>query len=134
MKNSDLPLSQTGRSPLEVATQAVQKAGEIIIDHFYSHKEVKQKSRGNLVTEVDTLSEELILRLLKSEYPDYPILSEETNSLVAVNGYTWIVDPLDGTNNYVFGIPNFCINIALVNNDEILLGITYDPLKREFFH
>src|SRR4030042_1130561 len=67
MDVSNLPLSQSGRNPLEVATQAVLEAGKLLVDHFYSQKEVKQKSRGNLVTEVDTLSEELILRLLKSE-------------------------------------------------------------------
>lgn len=129
-----MSLSRSGRSSLEIATQAVQEAGKVIVDRFYFQKAIKQKSRGNLVTEVDTLSEELILKLLKDEYPDYQVLSEETNSFATVTGYTWIVDPLDGTNNYVFGIPNFCINIALVNNEDILLGITYDPMKSELFH
>jgi myo-inositol-1(or 4)-monophosphatase len=106
----------------------------VIVNRFYSKKTVKHKSRGNLVTDIDTLSEKLILKILKDEYPDFNVLSEETNSLASVAGYTWIVDPLDGTNNYVFGIPNFCINIALANSNDILLGITYDPIRKEFFH
>ena len=129
-----MPLSRSGRTPLEVATYAAQEAGEVLVAHFASKKMIKHKSRGNLVTEVDTLSEELIVNLLKDEYPDHRVLSEETNAATPVSGYTWIVDPLDGTNNYVFGIPNFCVNIALVHNDDILLGITYDPFKRELFY
>jgi myo-inositol-1(or 4)-monophosphatase len=131
---NNLPLSRSGRSPFEVANQAVQEAGRVLIDHFHSKKAIKQKSRGNLVTEVDTLAEELILGLLKNEYPDHHALSEEANSLAATTGYTWIVDPLDGTNNYVFGIPDFCINIALANDADILLGMTYDPVRKELFY
>ena len=134
MENSSLPLSRSGRTPIEVATYAAQEAGEVLVAHFTSKKIIKHKSRGNLVTEVDTLSEKLIVNLLKDEYPDHRVLSEETNATTPVNGYTWIVDPLDGTNNYVFGIPNFCVTIALVHDDDILLGITFDPLKKELFH
>lgn len=133
MNCNSLPLSKSGRTTLEVATHAAQEAGKVLVDRFASKKAIKHKGRGNLVTEVDTLSEKLIVGLLKDEYPDYHVLSEETNSATLVTGYTWIVDPLDGTNNYVFGIPNFCVNIALVNNHDILLGITYDPIKKELF-
>ena len=70
---------------------------------------------------------------MKNEYPDHNILSEESNAATQVAGYTWIVDPLDGTNNYVFGIPFFCTNIALVKDENILLGVTYDPLREELF-
>ena len=131
---NDLPLSLSGRSPFEVATQAVQEAGKVIVNCFGSGKVVKQKGRGNLVTDVDTLSEGLILDLLKNEYPEHNILSEELNSSTSVTGYTWIIDPLDGTNNYVFGIPYFCVNIALVKDTDILLGITYDPVREELFY
>lgn len=119
---------------MEVAIEVANGAGKILVDHFHSNKSVKQKSRGNLVTEVDALSEKYILNRLAIEYPHHLVLSEETHFSTAVSGYTWIVDPLDGTNNYVFGIPHFGVNIALVNNDEILLGITYDPMKHELFH
>ena len=130
---NNLPLARSGRSALEVAVQAAEEAGKILLAHFGSEKEVSHKGKGNLVTQVDILSEKCIVELLKREYPDHNILSEESNSSTPVAGYTWIIDPLDGTNNYVFGIPFFCTNIALVKDEDILLGVTYDPLRRELF-
>jgi len=134
MLMNNLPLARSGKNALEVATKAAKEAGNIILSRFSSaKKKIKHKSQGNLVTEADILSEKLILRLLKDEYPGCDVLSEESNSSAQVSGYTWIVDPLDGTNNYVFGIPFFCINIALVKDEDILLGVTYDPLRDELF-
>ncbi|MCJ7515202.1 MAG: inositol monophosphatase [Dehalococcoidia bacterium] len=130
---SDLPVALSGKDVLEVASTAARKAGEILLAHFGSVKKVKRKSQGNLVTEADILSEKLIINFLKKEYPDFGILSEESHSSTAINGYTWVVDPLDGTNNYTYGIPLFCVNIALVRDDDILLGVTYDPVSRELF-
>ena len=130
---SDLPLARSGRTALEVATQAAREAGEILRANFYSKQEVRYKGKSNLVTETDILSEQSILNLLNREFPDHTILSEESHSSSLINGYSWIIDPLDGTNNYVFGIPFFCVNIALVKNDDILIGITYDPMREEFF-
>ena len=130
---NNLPLARSGRSALEVAIEAAREAGKILLAHFHSEKEIKHKGKSNLVTEVDILSEKLIVELLKREYPDCNILSEESNSTTPVTGYTWIVDPLDGTNNYVFGIPFFCTSIALVKDEDILLGVTYDPLRDELF-
>jgi myo-inositol-1(or 4)-monophosphatase len=131
---SSLPSAKSGRSALEVAIQATREASQILLASFGSkRKRVRHKSRGNLVTEADILSEKAILRLLKGEYPDCNILSEESNASTPVAGYTWIVDPLDGTNNYTFGIPFFCINIALTKDEDILLGITYDPIRDELF-
>jgi myo-inositol-1(or 4)-monophosphatase len=129
----DLPHSLSGRRAVDIASSAASKAGELLVAHFGSVKQVKRKSQGNLVTEVDFLSEKLILDLLKKEYPDFGILSEESNSATPINGYAWVVDPLDGTNNYTFGIPFFCVNIALVLDEAVLLGVTYDPLRRELF-
>ncbi|HEX75671.1 MAG TPA: inositol monophosphatase [Dehalococcoidia bacterium] len=130
---NDLPLAQSGRSALEVATQAAEEAGEILLAHFCSKKEIKYKGKSNLVTEADILSEKTILEFLESEYPDCNILSEESNSSAPTTGYTWIVDPLDGTNNYVYGVPFFCINIALAKDEDVLLGITHDPVREELF-
>jgi myo-inositol-1(or 4)-monophosphatase len=130
---NNLPPAKSGRSALQVAIAAAEEAGNIILSHFGSQRQVKHKSKGNLVTDADILSEKLILELLKGEYPDCSILSEESNSTVPLTDYAWIVDPLDGTNNYTFGIPFFCVNIALVRGEDILLGITYDPIRRELF-
>jgi len=130
---NDLPLARSGRSALEVAVQAAEEAGKILVAHFRSEKEIRHKGKGNLVTQVDILSEKCIVELLKREYPDHSILSEESHSSTPVAGYTWIIDPLDGTNNYVFGISFFCTNIALAKDGDIVLGVTYDPLRKELF-
>ena len=129
----NLPVARSGKNALEVAIAAAKEAGEILLAHFGSVRQIKHKSQGNLVTDADILSEKLIIDFLKREYPDFGILSEESNSSASVSGYTWVVDPLDGTNNYTFGIPFFCVNIALVRDEDILLGITYDPMRGELF-
>ena len=134
MNGSLLPLSLNRKTPLEVATQAAYQAGKLLVDRFIYPKTITYKGKGNIATEVDTLSEQIILDILKNEFPDFKVLSEETNSFASVDGYTWIVDPLDGTNNYVYGVPNFCINVALSYDDDIIMGITYDPLRNELFH
>jgi myo-inositol-1(or 4)-monophosphatase len=131
---NNLSAARSGKNPLEVAIQAAKGAGEILLSNFGSTKQIKHKSQGNLVTEVDLLSEKFIIELLKGEYPDCcSILSEESNSSAPITDCTWVVDPLDGTNNYVFGIPFFCVNVALVKGEDILLGVTYDPLRGELF-
>jgi len=129
----NLPLALSGRSPLEVAGTAAREAGKLLLTHFGSVKKVKRKSAGNLVTEADILSEKLIVDFLRKEYPHFGILSEESNSATSISGYTWVVDPLDGTNNYTYGIPFFCVNIALVRDRDILVGVTYDPVRDELF-
>jgi myo-inositol-1(or 4)-monophosphatase len=131
---SNLPVAMSGKNALEVASTAARKAGEIILAHFGSVKQIKRKSHGNLVTDADILSEKFIIDFLKREYPDFRILSEESHSSTPINDYTWVIDPLDGTNNYTFGIPFFCVNIALVQDEDILLGVTYDPVRGELFH
>jgi myo-inositol-1(or 4)-monophosphatase len=129
-----LPLSQSNKSALEVATQTLMDAGDLLLDHFQSPKQVEYKEgRANIVTDVDLLTEKRIITLLQKEYPDFNIISEESISAVTDSPYTWIIDPLDGTNNYVFGIPFFCIALALTSREEVLLGLTYDPIKKELF-
>jgi myo-inositol-1(or 4)-monophosphatase len=133
MTMSNLFVAKSGKNPLEVAIAAAKGAGEILLSNFGSSRQIKHKSQGNLVTEVDLLSEKFIIKLLTEEYPDCSILSEELNSSAPITDCTWVVDPLDGTNNYVFGIPFFCVNVALVRGEDILLGVTYDPLRGELF-
>jgi myo-inositol-1(or 4)-monophosphatase len=130
---SNLPVAKSGKNALDVAIQAAKGAGEILLSSFGSRRQIKHKSQGNLVTEADLLSEKFIIELLTGEYPDCNILSEESNSSAPTTDCTWIVDPLDGTNNYVFGVPFFGVNVALVKGEDILLGVTYDPLRGELF-
>jgi myo-inositol-1(or 4)-monophosphatase len=130
----ELPLSKSGKSALDIASSASKEAGTVLLNSFDTEKKITIKSKGNLVTDIDKLSEEHLIRRIKEEYPDHLIVSEESNSTNKPEGYTWIIDPLDGTNNYVFGIPFFSVNVALLYNRTILLATTYDPLRRELFH
>ena len=129
-----LSLSRSGRTALEVASQAAEEAGSLLVEHAHEERELKYKEgRANIVTDVDVLVENRIIALLQSEYPDYNVLSEESAAITNDSAYTWVIDPLDGTNNYVHGIPFYSVAIALTNSYEVLLGLTYDPWRKELF-
>jgi len=128
-----LPVSKSGKNALEVATEAARKAGEVLKTHFRQERQVKFKGRANVVTDVDLQSENCLKSFLRAEYPDHSILSEESEAISGNSSYKWILDPLDGTNNYSFGIPFFSIVIALTRGKDVLLGIVYDPLRDEMF-
>jgi myo-inositol-1(or 4)-monophosphatase len=127
------PLSRSRKSALEVAAEAASKAGEVLKTHFREKTQVKYKGRANIVTDVDLRSEEVLKSFLRAEYPDHSILSEESQAIKGNSSYKWILDPLDGTNNYSFGIPFFSTIIALTKGKDVLLGIVYDPLRDEMF-
>jgi len=130
---NNLPVAKSGKNHIDVAIQAAKGAGEILLFNFSSSRQIEQKSQGNLVCEADLLSEKFIVEFLTAEYSDCNILSEESSASAPITDCTWIVDPLDGTNNYVFGVPFFGVNVALVKGEDILLGVTYDPLRGELF-
>ncbi len=130
---TDLPLSRNGKEALDVAKAAAGEAGEIIKAHFREERQIQFKGRANIVTEVDLRVEDSLKALLRAEYPDHSIISEESEPVSGGSNYTWILDPLDGTNNYSFGIPFFSTVIALTSGDDVLLGIVYDPLRDELF-
>ena len=129
-----LPQSRSGKHAVEVASKAAEAAGNLLIEHVDEERELKYKEgRANIVTDVDVLVEKQIIAVLQREYPDYNILSEETAAITNDSEYTWVIDPLDGTNNYVHGIPFYSVAIALTNSYEVLLGLTYDPWRKELF-
>jgi len=128
-----LPPSRSGKEAPDVAATAAREAGEILKAHFREERQVQYKGRANIVTDVDLRVENSLKSLLQSEYPDHGILSEESEPLRGDSNYSWIVDPLDGTNNYSFGIPFFSTVIALTKGEDVLLGIIYDPLRDELF-
>ena len=128
------PRSIHDKSALSVARHAASEAGKILRKYHGKPVEMRVKGKRNLVTEADLLSESRILEIIKSEFPAHGILSEEAGSSREGAEYTWIIDPLDGTNNFYFGIPLFCVNIALACCGEVVLGLTYDPLRNEAFY
>lgn len=132
---STLPRSATGKTALTVARLCAKAAARIIMDGLEGREPpgLRFKGRRNLVTRADLEAERTIKDILAREYPQHAILSEETESTTASDGWLWVVDPLDGTRNYVSGIPFFCVNIALCHGGDPLLALTYDPVRREEF-
>lgn len=128
-----IPPSAGGRKALEVACEAARGAGEVILGRFHGEKEISFKGRANVVTDVDLLAEKAALQVLRGEYPDFGILSEESEPVRTESSYTWVVDPLDGTRNYASGIPHVSVVVALERNGEVVLGVTYDPIREELF-
>lgn len=119
---------------LEAAIQAAGKAGDLLRDRFKTNLVIKEKSPSNLVTDLDTQSEEIILSTLRSSFPDFPALTEESGRTAGnYQGERWIIDPLDGTNNYIHGYPFFSVSIALESNGQIVLGVVHDPIAGKFY-
>jgi myo-inositol-1(or 4)-monophosphatase len=129
-----LPLSRSGREALEVASQAAEEAGSLLLKHMYGQLKLGQKEgRANLVTDVDVMAEKTVIGVLQSEYPDFNIVSEESPAVARDSQFTWVIDPLDGTNNYVHGIPFICVSIGLALGREVVSGVIYDPVRKELF-
>jgi len=130
-----LPESASGRSAEGVARLCAEEASRIIIGHFGRREEVHSKGRANFTTGTDLAVESAVLGLLRAEYPDHAVLSEETSDAVADwrRGWLWVVDPIDGTHNFSQGIPHFCFTIALCHDGEPVLGLTYAPVTGEEF-
>ena len=128
-----VPESTSGRSGLDVALEAAKRAGEVILSRFHTDKEISFKGRANVVTDVDMLAERAVLKFLREEYPDFSIISEESAPVDTGSSYTWVIDPLDGTRNYVSGIPHFAVNVALARDRHVVLCATYDPIRDEAF-
>ncbi|MFA6471761.1 MAG: inositol monophosphatase family protein [Candidatus Latescibacterota bacterium] len=115
-------------------TFAARESGKIIRDHFGKQKDIMFKGRINPVTNVDLLSEETIIEIIKSRYPDHDIITEESQIELAGSPYRWIIDPLDGTVNYSHDYPVCAVSIALEINGTIEMGVVFNPIRGEFFH
>ena len=120
---------------IEIAKKAAYAAGEILREYFRKIPEaaVRQKTKNDFLSFVDEESEKKIVSIIHSAYPDHEFLAEEGGRSGASGDYLWIIDPLDGTKNYLSGIPVFAVSIALQFKDELTLGVIYDPMRDELF-
>jgi len=121
---------------LTFTIETARAAGHLLLEKYGRITTITKKGDYNLVTEADLASEKLIIERVKSHYPRHTILAEESGDLVVVDGdskWKWIIDPLDGTTNFAHGYPCFCVTIALEHQDELVLGVTYDPTRNELF-
>ena len=119
---------------LNMGIRAVRSAGDFIIRCMDRMQgiEVTEKSRNDFVSEVDRRAEQLIIDVLSKAYPDHAILAEESGEQ-GDSEYRWIIDPLDGTTNYLHGFPQFAVSVALEHKGVLDQGIVYDPLRQELF-
>ena len=122
---------------LNVMIKACEKASKILIRDFgeLEKLQVSRKGPRDFVTNSDVKAEKIIIEELKKARPNYSIISEESG--VEKNkdiSNSWIIDPIDGTINFLHGIPHFAISIALKSDDEIICGLIFDPIKDEMFY
>tara|TARA_B100000989_G_scaffold229834_1_gene176700 strand:- start:227 stop:964 length:738 start_codon:yes stop_codon:yes gene_type:complete len=122
---------------LNIMIKASEKASKILIRDFgeLENLQVSKKGPKDFVTNSDIKTEKIIIEELKKARPNYSIISEE-NGVEKNKDETnfWIIDPIDGTTNFLHGVPHFAISIALQSNDEIVCGLIYDPIKDELFY
>ncbi len=120
---------------LETAIKAAQKAGDILVESYGQLKkdQVSLKGARDFVTEIDKKSEKEILNIIQSQFPDHSILAEESGIQENNSDYQWIIDPLDGTVNYIHEFPIFCVSIGMEYQGKRKIGVVYDPLRQELF-
>jgi myo-inositol-1(or 4)-monophosphatase len=119
---------------VNIAVRAARRAGEIMIRQLNHLEalEVTEKALNEYVTEVDYRAEEAIIEVIYDHYPDHSILAEERGQQGS-NEFQWIIDPLDGTTNFIHGFPVFAVSIAITHNGQLEHGVVYDPLRQEIF-
>lgn len=118
---------------LAMVEDIARQAGSLLAEGYGHVRHVHQKGPIDLVTEFDARAEELIIASLRRRFPDHAILAEESGHVPGESEYQWVIDPLDGTTNFAHGIPVFAVSIALVRSNVPVLGVAYDPLRREMF-
>lgn len=119
---------------INIATKAARSASKIILRAYDRLDTIQITSKGHndFVTDIDKQSEQEIIRIIHESYPDHAILGEEGGT-IGSSDYTWIIDPIDGTVNFLHGHPHFCISIGVKYKDRIEHGLIYDPLRQELF-
>src|SRR5437016_1385575 len=118
---------------LDAAENAARAAGKLLRENFERRQRVKAIAAHDIKLEIDVQAQELIGKLLLKEFPAHALYGEEGLVGDQSSEHQWIVDPLDGTVNYFYGIPHFCISIALRLRNEVIVGVIYDPVRREMW-
>ena len=121
---------------LRAMAKAAELAGQGLLAAFarLERLSITEKTQGDFVSDADLQAEQAISQRLMASYPDYGWLGEETGARAGgTDGWRWIVDPLDGTTNFLKGVPHWAVSIALYHNDTPICGIVFDPVKRETF-
>src|SRR5258705_10898754 len=120
---------------LNTAVKAARKAGSIIsrASSDLDKLTVRRKRQNDFVSEVDHAAEDAIISVLRDAYPDHGILAEESGASKSRSEYVWMIDPLDGTTNFLHGFPQYCVSIALLHKGISQQAVVYDPNRNELF-
>ncbi|TRW50331.1 inositol-1-monophosphatase [Aliidiomarina halalkaliphila] len=120
---------------LNIAVRAARAAGRVAMKSFQQPDQVEfaEKSLNDFVTNIDKACEQTIISTIQKSYPDHGFLAEESGEHQAQGDYLWVIDPIDGTTNYMRGIPHFCISIALMHKGITQHAVVYDPVREEMF-
>ena len=118
---------------LETAIAAARAAGKLLRDNFGRNPDVNEFHAHDIKLALDVEAQDLISKMLLAQFPDHAIFGEEGIDGNQDSPFQWIVDPLDGTVNYFYGIPHFCTSIAVREGEQILAGVIYDPMRDELF-
>jgi len=119
---------------LNTAIRAARSAGDLILrsaDNI-GHLHVDQKGKNDYASEVDRMAERDIINIIKAAYPEHAILAEESGKHKG-NDFVWVIDPLDGTTNFLHGFPQFAVSIACQHRGRVEAGVIFDPLRSELF-
>src|SRR5919197_4237368 len=117
----------------QVAEEAAIVGGRVLLAHRFAPLEITHKDRQEVVTNVDTLADTAISDVLRRYCPDHSIISEESGTRLTSSPYTWIVDPLDGTESYIRGQNFSSVTIALTSAEQTLVGVVYHPFNDELY-
>jgi myo-inositol-1(or 4)-monophosphatase len=120
---------------VNIAVKAARQAGQLIMQYRdrIDKVTITEKAKNDFVTDVDQQSEAIIIDIIHKAYPDHCILAEESGTTTGKDALTWIIDPLDGTRNYVHGFPQFCVSIAIREHDKLQHAVIYDPVLDELY-
>ena len=123
-------------TPKELAISIAYQAGKILRENIgkITADDVEDKNPFDYVTEIDKACEQLIINSIEENFPGHEILAEESGKNQNTNSYRWIIDPLDGTTNFIHGLPHSSISIALQKENEMILGVIYDPYRDELYY
>ena len=120
---------------LNIAVRAARAAGDLIVRAMdrVDLLNITLKSRNDFVSDVDRQAEHEIVNILQRAYPSHAVLGEEHGAQGPTSDYVWVIDPLDGTTNFLHGVPQFAVSIALFYRGKVERGVVYDPVKQELF-
>jgi len=117
-----------------IAVRAARQAGKLLLRYYgqVDAKSVSEKGRNDFVSEVDRAAEQAIIEVIRRAYPNHAILAEESGEHRG-DDFQWVIDPLDGTTNYLHGCPQFAVSIALKHRGQLESAVVYDPLREEMY-